>query len=461
MFVDGVNQYGPGAQYAYLETDSDTVTFVNGLHVGALVKFTTSQLNSSGATDASQVSYTPSIDSLLTTQNNVQDALDAMSDKASGADYVGFNVNETASIDRTVTSKLQDFVSVKDFGAIGNGTIDDAPALTLAFTAWADAATAGTPFKLYVPPGEYKIGSTIDLRTMFAAQNYYGLDFEMSASASFIPTANIGVMLYWACPEGGGFTFCSFKFGQIGGGLLSGNNTGVFFKNVSDSTIYFQSVTAWKNSSTGVGVRFNCSTANGIYNNLITIETLNDNYIGLLANDSNTPPHGFQGNLITIGHCAFNDFGVWLQNQSTSNTFNIACLESNISKAILDQAGYNIYKVNFSDESAGNEIELGTANGRVDIEGYGLLLNNTGNATGWVKDNKASITPLAPTIPASNNPYQNLFERPATVSISGGSNVSIFIDGVAAGASGSFSVPYGSFVTIIYTSAPTWLWTFN
>ena len=43
VFVDGVNQYGPGAQYAYLETDSDTVTFVNGLHVGAQVKFTTSQ----------------------------------------------------------------------------------------------------------------------------------------------------------------------------------------------------------------------------------------------------------------------------------------------------------------------------------------------------------------------------------------------------------------------------------
>jgi hypothetical protein len=44
VFVDGVNQYGPGAQYAYLETDADTVTFVSGLHVGAEVKFTTSQL---------------------------------------------------------------------------------------------------------------------------------------------------------------------------------------------------------------------------------------------------------------------------------------------------------------------------------------------------------------------------------------------------------------------------------
>ena len=41
VYVDGVNQYGPGAQYAYVETDTDTITFVNGLHVGAVVKFST------------------------------------------------------------------------------------------------------------------------------------------------------------------------------------------------------------------------------------------------------------------------------------------------------------------------------------------------------------------------------------------------------------------------------------
>lgn len=46
VFVDGVNQYGPSAQYAFVETDSTTVTFVSGLHVGASVKFTTSSAQS-------------------------------------------------------------------------------------------------------------------------------------------------------------------------------------------------------------------------------------------------------------------------------------------------------------------------------------------------------------------------------------------------------------------------------
>lgn len=96
VFVDGVNQYGPGAQYAYLETDSDTVTFVNGLHVGALVKFTTSQLNSSGAVDAQQVSYV--------------------------APY-------TNAISSNVENKLSYYIHVKDFGAVGDGITDDTVAI--------------------------------------------------------------------------------------------------------------------------------------------------------------------------------------------------------------------------------------------------------------------------------------------------------------------------------------------
>jgi hypothetical protein len=73
VFVDGVNQYGPGAQYAYVETDADTITFVTGLHVGASVKFTTSQINASSYGDASQISYTPPFANSETT--NVEEKL--------------------------------------------------------------------------------------------------------------------------------------------------------------------------------------------------------------------------------------------------------------------------------------------------------------------------------------------------------------------------------------------------
>lgn len=148
VFVDGVNQYGPGAQYAYLETDADTVTFVNGLHVGAQVKFTTSQINSTTATDAEQVSYTPPF---------------------------------TSSVPTNVEAKLAQYVSVKDFGAVGNGIADD----TTAFQNFLNAAAGKTGF---VNPGTYLISSTLRIKSNTILSMY---DATLQASNSLTTTSVI------------------------------------------------------------------------------------------------------------------------------------------------------------------------------------------------------------------------------------------------------------------------------
>jgi hypothetical protein len=123
VFVDGVNQYGPGAQYAYTETDSDTVTFTSGLHVGAEVKFTTTQQQGAGAVDSSQVTYDPPF---------------------------------TGSVATNVEAKLAQSINVKDFGATGNGTTDDTAAIQTALT-----YCVNNELTLYIPSGIYLVTSTI------------------------------------------------------------------------------------------------------------------------------------------------------------------------------------------------------------------------------------------------------------------------------------------------------------
>lgn len=171
VFVDGVNQYGPGAQYAYVETDATTVTFTTGLHVGAEVKFTSSQINSSAATEASQVAYDPPF---------------------------------TASVATNVEAKLAQTVSVKDFGAVGDGVTDDTAAIQAAIT----AATTAKKL-LFAPAGNYLLtGSGLFLPAQFPGligEGIFRTVFYYTGSATAITLTSggsLGVYRDWQVVAG-------------------------------------------------------------------------------------------------------------------------------------------------------------------------------------------------------------------------------------------------------------------
>jgi parallel beta-helix repeat protein len=128
VFVDGVNQYGPGAQYAYVETDADTVTFVSGLHVGASVKFTTATPVASNVTDAENVSYNPPF---------------------------------TGAVATNVEAKLAEIVSIEDFGA-STGAVSNTTAIQNAF-AQSNAVT--------IPVGVFNCAANV---TIPAGKKLYG-----------------------------------------------------------------------------------------------------------------------------------------------------------------------------------------------------------------------------------------------------------------------------------------------
>ena len=70
---------------------------------------------------------------------------------SSGSSLVGFIQSGASATSRTVQSKLRDTISVKDFGAVGNGVADDTSAIQAAI----NAVIAAGGGDLYFPEGKY------------------------------------------------------------------------------------------------------------------------------------------------------------------------------------------------------------------------------------------------------------------------------------------------------------------
>jgi hypothetical protein len=79
---------------------------------------------------------------------------------ATSADLVTYTPSGTSAVARSAASKFAETVSVKDFGAVGDGVVDDAPAINAAI------AALGTRGGLvFLPYGVYRIQSTIEMNT--------------------------------------------------------------------------------------------------------------------------------------------------------------------------------------------------------------------------------------------------------------------------------------------------------
>ena len=130
---------------------------------------------------ATLVGYSPGPDSLLgVVPMTVAAALDNLSDKTDGSSYVGFIQAGTGAVTRTAQSKMRDVVSVKDFGAVGDGVTDDTLAIQTAVTYCIQNGKA-----LFVPAGTYIIkdatgnnqhsGTLAAIRLDFLTANGQGL----------------------------------------------------------------------------------------------------------------------------------------------------------------------------------------------------------------------------------------------------------------------------------------------
>jgi len=114
---------------------------------------------------------------LIWTSDNIttQDAINALNafetslanttSSTQGSSLVGY-VPASGPPGRTVQAKLQDTVSVKDFGAVGDGSTDDTTAFQNAI-AYCQSSTPYGGRALYIPGGRYKITSSLTISKLF------------------------------------------------------------------------------------------------------------------------------------------------------------------------------------------------------------------------------------------------------------------------------------------------------
>lgn len=193
--------------------------------------------------------------------------------------WVGFLQTGTGAVTRTWLAKVQERVSVKDFGAAGDGVTNDTTAVQAALNA-ALAASA----KLYFPPGSYLCGAL----SVAGCMEIYGDGENRSIIVSTVTGATDAFSIL---PPATGLsnTFCylhdiSINPTTAGNGRYSlyiGLQTGAFFSNFSIERVQFGQF-----GTAGIVLDNSAGNTNGFFTGTIRRCYINNGILGVNVGDS-------------------------------------------------------------------------------------------------------------------------------------------------------------------------------
>jgi len=146
--------------------------------------------------------------------NQLRSDLASTASAALGDALVGFKQSNSSGVltgasATTVHKKLQEIVSVKDFGAVGDGSTDDTDAIQAAFDylhSYQNTLSQFTNFQflkgcIYFPEGNYKITSSIKVRAYVAIKGV-GTGY-LAGSVLHQMTANTHIFEFYEANTGG------------------------------------------------------------------------------------------------------------------------------------------------------------------------------------------------------------------------------------------------------------------
>jgi len=334
----------------------------------------------------------------------------------SGASNVGYTPAGTGATANTVQAKLRETVSVKDFGATGNGTTDDTAAIQLAVTA---VYTNGK--SLYFPAGTYLMSSTITMgNTTATAATYCHFYGDGNNSLIKVTAANVNPFL-WQGPhpdvDGGGnridgrILIENMRFlGPYNSAPASAasytNSIGIKFYGVQGITLTNLTFNGWHDGefyqNCDIVSRYNIYSQNNYnaVNSLATGYAINsslnsfNSYGGLVANNYNwgfyylggTSPCWFGVNFVLNGTSIICTTNYALAGMVTTNPQIIGCyFEADTGTTIIWGGGNGIVRggviqgCNFIAASATALINIQNYSNGTNGTQRGIISNNTYN----------------------------------------------------------------------------------
>jgi hypothetical protein len=228
---------------------------------------------------------------------------------SSGSSLIGYINSGTGATARTVQDRLRDYISVKDFGAVGNNVADDQAAIQAAINAAASRPASGGSSGLggisgatvYFPSGVYRINSGITIpdgvKLVGSGERATVIKYYGSGSAVSNPTpgtriGKIGIMEMTIKDEGTGtvgLDLNSVSYSEFQSLWIDGFTTGIKINSpTSGWSVYnrFYNVTT-NVCTTGYWLTGTSSNAHTFYACRYNTDSTNTNGVGWLIEQSN------------------------------------------------------------------------------------------------------------------------------------------------------------------------------